>query len=194
VPTETTDDLQTASSSEESVPLLAQQTPADPGTSLAGTPASSLEASLSDLPLDFVPQCPAGTAFSSAEGTCVSSTDAFAGSTGAHDTPEISTVTLDVSDGDKAPLGLVAAARQPPIDPGNEQTVVLGPDGVAVGSGVTGSNSAGDAGAVTRSVVEVYDGPVSQVSRTLTMIGNTKIKVCVCVCVCVCVHRWPWVW
>jgi hypothetical protein len=91
-------------------------------------------------------------------------------------------VRIAVPVGDKALPWLLAAARQAPTDPGSEQTVALGPDGVAVGvaagSGITGSNPAGGAGAVTRSVVEVYDGPVSQVSRTLTMIGNTKIKVC----------------
>lgn len=174
----------------EAVPLLGNQ-PTDPSTALAGAGSNPT----SPTPLDFVPQCPAGTSFNSSEGTCISTADAFPSSSSTQDTPEISTVKLEVPEGDQAGQGVLAAAaeaaRQVPIDPGTEPTVVLGPDGVALGStsGSTGSgggstasgdgstaSGGGSTDAVTRAAAP-YDGPDSQVSRTLTMIDNSKIKV-----------------
>lgn len=168
----------------EAVPLLGPPSSTDPSTAL---PA-----------LDFVPQCPAGTLFSSSEGACVSRADAFASSS-SQETPQIHTVTIAALQHQQACTSAAAAAAAKPLDPGTAGTVVLGPDGVTLSAGsassrdavdgsatasvsssssssVAGTGASGSAGPGVSRAVAAYDGPVSQVSRTLTMIGTAKSR------------------
>jgi hypothetical protein len=172
-------------------------------------PASGTNPSTALPALDFVPQCPAGTLFSSSEGACVSRADAFPSSSSL-EVPQIDTVTIAALQQQAGTGSLsaaaVAAAAAKPLDPGTEGTVVLGPDGVTLGAGFSSSSDAvgssatdsssgssgssssssssssngagvgGSSGSGVSRAVAAYDGPVSQVSRTLTMIGNSKIK------------------
>ena len=163
VPQQQQQQAQDAPLAATAIPLLGPQAtdPSAAAASSISTPQGS-------------PQCPAGTVFNGTEGTCVSSTDAF--STSTEETPEITTVTLEVPAEQQAgPTPGAATAEDIPIDPGTNQTVVLGPDGVAIGVG-GGGGSGASSGGVARAV-EPYSGPASQATRTLTMIGNTKIKV-----------------
>jgi hypothetical protein len=148
-----------------------QQAPAQP---LAGMQQNSVSTGLipdlSNASSAADPQCPADTAFNAAAGTCISRAGP---TTSTPEVPVISELTLEVPQEQASLQGL--GLNRPPIDPGSEATVALGPDGVAVEGSDTTSGPT-DSNGVTRAVAP-YNGPSSQVTRTLTTIANSKIKV-----------------